>query len=261
MGGILTGTGHSLTRRVRTGLFPLARRLPRGLGPGPVRRLSRDARVADAEQLTASDPERALALLEQELTPEAPARLVRAAAGAAYRADDQQRIVELLGPLLVRGETRSGDLLRLAQAARQVGDHDLLDRAQSALLARTPTTAPEVRRVVNALATLDHRHRADLERWHDRVAASVPDVDLTGVDALLAAARASEMALGGPLEAAEVAEVLAAPEGATHLVRRLTRARRFADLATLLPTWSQATLESIPAQAWRWLSRHAASHG
>ncbi|WP_114907938.1 glycosyltransferase family 4 protein [Ornithinimicrobium murale] len=254
-------TRRALTRRVRAALLPLARQVPRTFGPAPLRLLSRDARVAAAEQLTSTDPQRAHALLEQELAPDAPARLVRTTAVAAFRAEDHARAVELLTSLLTGGEASSTDLLRLAQSAREIRDRAVLDRAQTALLQQTPATESQVRRTIAALAKIDHRHRPDLQRWRDRTAARHPGVTLAGADALIAAARASELALGGPLEASDVAELLALPEGATHLVRRLTGTRRFADLAALLPTWSQETLDSVSAAAWRWLSRHAAGHG
>lgn len=255
------GRRSALTRRVRAALLPLAGRLPRDLGPVPVRRLSREARVVAAERLTTSDPQRALALLERELTPEAPASQVRTTAVAAFRVEDHARTVELLTPLLDRDELRSSDLLRLAHSARQVSDSDLRDRAQAALLELTPTTASDVRRTVAALARVRHRHRAALEHWRARVADQTPGVDLTGADALIGAARAAEMVEAGPLDDKEVAEVLALPEGATNLVRRLTGTRRFDDLVTLLPTWSEETLAGVSASAWRWLSRHAAGHG
>lgn len=255
------GARRALTRRARAALLPLASRLPRDLGPDPVRRLSRDARVVAAERLTAHDPHQALALLEQELTPQAPAGQVRTTAVAAFRAQEHARTVELLAPLLHQDQLRSSDLIRLAESARKVGHRDLLDEVHAALLELTPTTATNLRRTVAALAKVQPRHRAALELWRARIADQDPSLDLTGADTLIGAARAAEMVAAGPLDDREVAEVLALPEGATNLVRRLTGTRRFGDLVALLPTWSEQTLAGVSVTAWRWLSRHAAGHG
>ncbi|MCK0112130.1 glycosyltransferase [Ornithinimicrobium sp. F0845] len=196
----------------------------------------------------------------RELSADAPAGLVRAAATDAFRAGDHARTAELLTALLGRREARFTDVIRLSRTARRLGDADLLDRAQAALLSRTPRSPGQLRRAVAALEGLRPAHLDALQQWRTRLADQAPPLNLTGVDALVLDVRVTQVLEGG-LEDEAVAALLEVPDGPRRLVRRMTRARQFDDLETQLPTWPAEALDRVPAMAWHWLARHAATHG
>ena len=260
---------RALTSRVRSALLPLAERLPRDVGPTRVRNLSREARTRTALQVARKDPGQGLPLLEAELTPSSPTRVLRAMHTAATRTGRHDRATELIPLLMERGAATVPELLHLARLARERDDEDLRTRTQVALLALTPGTAAEVSQTLEQLAEileppgeLDRDHLAALAGWHHRVAEAHPVDGLDRADRrALTASWAAVTATVQPLDGDAVAQLVTRPGGATDLVRPLTRARRFAELADLVPTWPEETLQLVSGAAWYWLQRHAAAHG
>ncbi|WP_165699981.1 glycosyltransferase [Ornithinimicrobium ciconiae] len=196
----------------------------------------------------------------ESLGPDAPALLLRTAARAASRAGDDARACDLVSALLDRDEARFDDVIRLSRAARRQQQDSVLDRAQRALLARTPHSRGQVRRAVTALGGLSPAHLEALHNWRSRLAAQTPRLDLSDVDALLLDVRVTQ-ALDSGLDEAVVAPLLQLPGGPRSLVRRMTRERRFDDLEAELGRWDQEHLDQVPTMAWHWLARHATTHG
>lgn len=252
----------TLRGRLRSSLLHLARHLPRDRGPRRLRTVSREARVTAAERLIDTDPQTALMRLEAELTPDAPAKTVRAAALAAWRTDDFERTVQLTNRLASGGGATLLDCVRWSKAARRVDARDDLERAQRTLLTFTPLTESGLGSGARALKGLDWRHRASVETWRDTVARKRPGFDLAPVDRAILAMRVREaIESAATLDPQTVTDILSQEGGAAELVRGLLRQRRLDDLEDLVATLSPQRVAQVEDTLWLLVSKQAASSG
>ncbi|HSP59666.1 MAG TPA: hypothetical protein VLO09_01270, partial [Ornithinimicrobium sp.] len=248
-------------RHTRDRLLPLARLLPPGRGPAPVRRLGWDGRVESARSRMKSDPAGALAALEQDLGPQAPPRVWRTAAQAAARAKQHARVVELDRRAVEEGYAGIGDVLRLRKAAVAVGDEDAVQMAEDHLLGLTPVRAGAVRQSVPVLAQLDPSRLPAVKAWRDRAARSQPGLDLTPVDEALAQVRLRGELADGQISEETVQRALADPGELSGLVRTLTSNRMFDDLEAMVVRLTPLKAATVPTGVWRNVARRAISSG
>ncbi|GGK73516.1 glycosyltransferase family 4 protein [Ornithinimicrobium pekingense] len=250
-----------VTRRARAALLRAARFLPRDLGPAPVRRLGRDARVEAAGRRIKSDPVGALEALEAELGPGVAPRVWRLAAQAAARAKRHERVVELDSRAVEQGYAGIGDTLRLRRAAVAAGDTERARQAVDHLLGLTPVRMSGVRQSVDVLRHVEPAQLPRLIEWRERAARAAPELDLDEVDeAILQVRLAEQLRRGAALEEI-VAEALQHPSGPSRVVRALMGARRFDDLQVLVAGLTDEQAARVPTGTWRDVAKRATSLG
>ncbi|GAA1171581.1 hypothetical protein GCM10009584_10610 [Ornithinimicrobium humiphilum] len=252
---------RSVPRRVRAALLPAVRHLPRGVRPGPLARLGRDARVEVARRRIDTDPVGALADLEGELGPEAPPRVWRLAAQAAARAKRHDKVVELDVRGLERRYAGPGDALRLRRAAVATGDTERAQLALDYLLGLTPAKNGAVRKSAEALRHVDGSRLPRLVEWRERIARTHPALDLEPVDEAILQVRLRDQVERGADLAEILSEALVRPADTPRLVRALMGARRYDDLEELLRRLTPEQALTVPAETWRTLAQKATSTG
>lgn len=251
----------ALPSRVRAALLPVARYLPRSVGPRPLRRLGRDARVEAAGRRVKTDPTGALRALEAELDPQAPPRVWRLTAQAAARAKLHERVVELDSRAVELGYAGIGDVLRLRRAAVASGDTQRARQAVDYLLRLTPARSSAVRQSAEVLRHVDPGQLSLLVGWRERAAREHPQLDLDAVDeAILQVRLRDQLERGAPLGEI-LAEALSRPSGTSRVVRALMGARRFDDLEVLVGRLTAEEAAGVPTDTWRHLAQRATSVG
>ncbi len=251
----------TMRQRLRPSLLRAAGVLPRERVPERLRRLAREGRVAAAERLVGSDPRAALARLELELDADSSADLLRTAADAAWRSDDLVRTVELTHRLWDADGAGFIECVRWSKAARTLGLGDELADAQDALLTLTPRRQNAFDLCARALRGIGLSRRAEVQAWGARVAKHDPSIDQSALDRVLLDIDVRDVLGRSELDGAAVAEMLTREDGPEMIIGGLLRARRYADLAALVPTLSPETSAQVTSSRWRLVSRWALASG
>lgn len=252
----------TLRQRTRSKILRATRRLPRDVGPEPLRRWAREGRVKEAQQLIPTDPTRALSLLMAEITDESPNQLIHAASLAAVRSQDFELAVRLIRRLAASSAAGFADCVRWATAAREIGSTDDLARArQTIMTVEPPTTERSLSQGVRKLQGLDGTFLPEVEAWRSRLAAQRPGLDLDGPDRLVLELRARAMLTTGAVDSAIVSEMLTHEAGAPLLLREMLRTQRFPDLQEQIRALPPAARSRVGDALWLLISSRARSFG
>lgn len=252
----------TLRQRTRSRMLRAARRLPRDVGPQPLRRWAREGRATEAQQLIPTDPATALTLLMAEITDESPIWMIRSASLAAVRSHDCELAVQLIARLATSSAVGFADCVRWGSAAREIGSPDDLARAQQAIMTvGLPASERSLKQGVRILEDLDGAFLPEVEAWRTRLAAQRPGLDLGGPDRLVLELRARAMLTTGPVDPVIVREMLTHEAGASVLLREMVRAQRFHDLAEQVRDLSPEARARVGDPLWLLISARASSFG